>query len=144
MTLSHIEWPVDIQYEYLGYLHHIPNIGTFGISFGMLHMEDMEVTTEYYPTGTGEYFRYFDSFGALTYSLKITDRFSAGTSVKYVQEHLAGLEMGGWMIDFGTLYWTGYRTLRFAVSLVNFGQDLQPEGTYRKKTKEGKFEDVKL
>ena len=22
-TLSHIEWPVDIQYEFMGYIHHI-------------------------------------------------------------------------------------------------------------------------
>ena len=36
LTLSHIEWPVDIQYEYLGYIHHFPNIGSIGISFGML------------------------------------------------------------------------------------------------------------
>jgi len=137
LTLSHVEWPVDIQYEYLGYIHHIPNIGTIGISFGMLHMEDMEVTTEYHPTGTGEYFRYYDTFSALTYSVNITDRFSAGTSVKYAKEHLAGLEMSGWMIDLGTFYWTGYRSLRFAVSLVNFGPDLKPEGTYMKRTKDG-------
>jgi type IX secretion system protein PorV len=137
LTVSHIDWPVDIQYEYIGYIHHFPDIGSIGISFGMLHMEDMEVTTEYHPTGTGEYFRYFDTFSALTYSVKITERFSAGTSVKYVKEHLAGIEMGGWMIDLGTLYWTGYRSLRFAVSVVNFGDDLRPEGTYNKKTKEG-------
>ena len=139
VTVSHIEWPVDIQYEYFGYIHHFPGVGTFGISMGMLHTEDMEVTTEYYPTGTGEYFRYFDTFTALSYSLKITERFSAGTTIKYAKEHLAGLEMGGWMIDFGTLYWTGYKTLRFAVSLVNFGEDLKPAGSYQKKTKEGNF-----
>lgn len=143
LTLNHIEWPVDIQYEYLGYLHHIPDIGTFGISFGMLHMDDMEVTTEYHPTGNGEYFRYFDTFTAFTYSLKITDRFSAGTSVKYVKEHLAGLEMSGWMMDFGTFYWTGYRSLRFAVSLVNFGEDLRPGGSYNKKSQDGNFTEEK-
>jgi len=142
LTLSHTEWPVDIQYEYFGYIHHIDGIGTFGVSFGMLHMEDMEVTDEYHPTGTGEYFRYFDSFGALTYSLKITERFSAGASLKYAKEHLAGLEMGGWMVDFGTLYWTGFRTLRFAVSLVNFGEDLRPGGNYLKKTIEGNYQET--
>ena len=26
-TLSHIDWPVDIQYEYAGYIHHIKDIG---------------------------------------------------------------------------------------------------------------------
>lgn len=143
LTISHIEWPVDIQYEYIGYVHHFPKIGTFGLSCGMLHTEDMEVTTEYHPTGNGEYFRYNDTFIALTFSMKMTNRFSYGASIKYVEENLAGLKMGGWMIDLGTFYWTGYKSLRFAVSLVNFGQDLKPTGTYWKKTRDGTLEEKK-
>jgi hypothetical protein len=137
LTISHIEWPVDIQYEYLGYIHHIGDMWTFGVSMAMLHMPDMEVTTEYHPTGTGEYFRYYDTFGALAFGVNLTDQFSFGTSVKYVEEGLAELKMGGWMIDIGTFYWTGYRSLRFAVSLTNFGPDMKPGGSYIKTTKEG-------
>lgn len=137
LTISHINWPVDIQYEFLGYVHHIPNFASIGLSCGMLHMPDMEITTVYHPTGTGEYFQYNDTFAALTFAMKMTDRFSYGVSVKYVQENFAGLKMGGWMIDLGTFYWTGFRNLRFAVSLVNFGKDLRPEGTYWKKNKDG-------
>ena len=137
VTVSHIDWPVDIQYEYLGYIHHIPRIGTIGFSCGMLHMADMAVTTEIHPTGTGEYFRYNDTFAALTFALKMTDRFSFGTSVKYVEENLAGIKMGGWLLDLGTFYWTGYKSLRFAVSLVNFGPDFRPEGRYLKKSLDG-------
>lgn len=136
-TLSHIDWPVDIQYEYLGYLHHVSRMITLGVSCGMLHMPDMEVTTAYHPTGTGEYFRYNDAFAALTFSMKMTDRFSFGTSIKYVGEQLAGLQMDGWMIDLGTYYWTGFKNLRFAVSLVNFGPDMRPTGSYVKATKTG-------
>jgi len=139
LSVSHIEWPVDIQYDYLGYIHHIKNIGSFGVSVGMLHMEDMEVTTELYPTGNGEYFTYSDTYAALTYSLKMTNRFSFGTSIKFVEENMAGIKMNGWLIDLGTFYWTGWKSLRFAVSLVNFGQDLKPVGTFQKKTKEGGY-----
>ena len=139
LTISHIKWPVNIQYEYIGYVHHLSRIGTIGISCGMLHMEDMEVTTVYNPTGTGEFFRYNDTFAAFTFAMKMTDRFSFGVSTKYVQEYLAGIKMGGWMIDLGTYYWTGFRNLRFAVSLVNFGPDFRPDGTYEKKNKDGGF-----
>ncbi len=137
LTMSHIEWPVDIQYEYVGYVHHLPKLGTLGISCGMLHMADMEVTTEYHPRGNGEYFTYNDAFAALTFAMKMTNRFSFGTTVKYVGEYMAGITMGAWMIDLGTFYWTGYKSLRFAVSLVNFGPDLVAEGTYLKRTHEG-------
>ena len=47
------------------------------------------------------------------------------------------------MIDLGTFYWTGFKSLRFAVSLVNFGPDLKPDGTYQKKTKEGGLAETK-
>jgi hypothetical protein len=100
-------------------------------------MAGMEVTTEYHPRGNGEYFGYNDAFAALTYALKMTNRFSFGTTIKYVGQNMAGITMGGWMIDLGTFYWTGYKSLRFAVSLVNFGTDLVAEGTYMKRTREG-------
>lgn len=141
LALSHIAWPADIQYEFLGYVHHLPRFGTFGLSLGMLHMADMEVTNEYYPTGTGEYFRFQDSFAALTYARKMTNRFSFGVSIKYVDEVLADVRMGGWMIDLGTFYWTGYRKVRFAVSLVNFGPDLEARGSYMKKNIQGEREE---
>lgn len=131
--LSHIQWPVDIEYEYLGYVHQLGDLGTLGFSAGYLHMPDMEVTDEFHPTGTGEYFSYHDAFAALTYALKMTTRFSFGTSVKYVEEDLAGLKMNGWLLDLGTFYWTGYKSLRFAVSVVNFGTDLKPSGRFTDK-----------
>ncbi len=138
-TLSHIEWPVDIQYEFMGYIHHIEGLGSIGLSLGMLHMPEMEVTTEYHPTGNGEYFQYYDTFAALTFAMKMTEQFSFGASVKYVEEGLAELKMGGWMIDLGTFYWTGFKSLRFAVSLSNFGPDMKPDGNYMKANKTGGF-----
>jgi len=139
LTLSHIEWPVDIQYEYLGYVHHFSDVLALGISMGMLHMPDMEVTTEYHPTGNGEFFRYYDAFGALTFSMKLTNQFSFGTTLKYVEEGLAELKMGGWMVDIGTFYWTGFKSLRFAVGLSNFGPDMRPDGNYLKATLDGTY-----
>ena len=137
--ISHIKWPVDIEYEYVGYSQQLKDFGTLGFSAGYLHMEDMEVTDEYHPTGTGEFFSYHDAFAALTYSLKMTNRFSFGTSVKYVEEDLAGVKMNGWLLDFGTYYWTGFKSLRFAVSVMNFGTDIKPSGSFLKKNKSGAY-----
>lgn len=135
--VSHIQWPVDIQYDYAGYVHQVNKILAIGVSVGLLYTEDMEVTTEYHPTGTGEYFSYSDFVTALSFSLKMTDRFSFGTSVKFVQENMADLTMSGYMLDFGTYYRTGYKSLRLAASMRNFGSDVKPSGTYQKRTKTG-------
>lgn len=139
IILSHIEWPADIQYEYVGYIQHIRGIGSLGLSCSFLHTADMPVTTEYQPHGTGEFFGYSDMMFGLTYALRMTDRFSFGMTAKYVREDIAELAMQGWMIDLGTYYWTGFKTLRFAVSLVNFGPNLRPSGIFQKKTKDGNF-----
>jgi len=120
-------------------VQHVPGIGSFGLSCSFLHMDDMPVTTEYHPHGTGEMFGYSDLMVGLTYALRMTDRFSFGFTAKYVREDIAELDMQSWMIDMGTYYWTGFKTLRFAVSLVNFGPELKPAGTYTQRTKEGEY-----
>ena len=85
-----------------------------------------------YPHGTGNYFTFQDRFLALTYGARMTDRFSFGITLKQVEEDLAGHKMSSAMMDMGTFYWTGFRSLRFSASLSHFGPQAQPEGTYEK------------
>ena len=91
-------------------------------------MQDMPVTTEYAPTGTGEYFGFSDIAIALSYSRKMTEQFSFGGTLRYIEETLDKLKMRGVMIDLGTYYWTGLGTTRFAVVVSNFGNQLAPDG----------------
>ena len=133
LALSHLDWLVDVDFEYIGYIHHVTENLGLGAFLGYLHLVDMPVTTEFHPYGTGEYFGYSDLVTGLTASLKMTDRFSFGVTVKYVREELADLIMDGTMLDFGTYYWTGYKTLRIAAAMRNFGTDLRPGGTYQRR-----------
>jgi hypothetical protein len=92
-------------------------------------MKDMEITTESQPFGTGEYFSYGDLAVGLSYGRKMTDQFSFGVTVKYVQETLDLLKMRSMVVDLGTLYWTGLGTTRFAVTISNFGANARPKGS---------------
>lgn len=143
LTISHINWPVEIEYSYLGYIHRLNDNIFLGFSTGALYTEPMEITTTYMPYGSGEYFNYGDIFMGFTFSHKMTDRFSYGATVKYVEETLADLDMNTVLMDLGTYYWTGYKTLRFCVSLVNFGSQSRPDGTYMKPLKDGGEEETK-
>jgi hypothetical protein len=142
-TISYTKWLVDIDYNYFGYIHHLSKNIFLGLSAGALYTEPMEVTTEYRPYGTGEYFSYGDLFLGLTFSQKMTDRFSYGVTLKYVEETLADLSMRNVLIDLGTYYWTGFRTLRFCVALVNFGAQSRPDGRFLRPLKEGGTEEIK-
>jgi hypothetical protein len=128
IIFSHNEWVVDINHDFLGAVYHLDGDNTFGIAFTSLSMDRMKVTTEFAPLGTGEFFGFSDIAIAVSYSRKMTEQFSFGGSVRYMEETLDKLKMRGVMIDLGTYYWTGLGSTRFAVAVSNFGNDLSPSG----------------
>jgi long-subunit fatty acid transport protein len=128
IIFSHNEWLIDIKHEFAGAVYHLSGNDAVGVSLTSLHMKDMKVTTEFMQSGTGEYFSFGDIAVAVTYSRKMTEQFSFGGTVKYIEETLDKLKMRGVMIDLGTLYWTGLGSTRFAVAVTNFGNNLAPDG----------------
>jgi len=129
LIFSHNRWLVDINHDFLGGVYHFSKNSAVGIAFTGLSMDDMPVTTEFQPFGTGEFFSFSDVAIALSYSQKMTDKFSFGATVRYIEETLDRLKMRGFMIDLGTYYWTGLGSTRFAVTVSNFGNELSPEGS---------------
>ncbi len=128
VMFSHNQWVVDIYHDFLGAVYHFDATNAVGVAFTSLSTKDMPVTTEFAPFGTGEYFSYGDIALAVTYSRRMTDKFSFGGTVRYIEETLDKLKMRGVMIDLGTYYWTGLGTTRFAVAVSNFGNQLAPDG----------------
>ncbi|MEO8232773.1 MAG: PorV/PorQ family protein [Ignavibacteriota bacterium] len=128
VMFSHNQWVVDINHDFIGAVYHLDETNTFGVAVTSLSMDQMKVTTEYAPFGTGEYFGFSDLGISVSYSRKMTEQFSFGGTVRYIEESLDKLKMRGIMIDLGTYYWTGLGTTRFAVTVSNFGNDIAPDG----------------
>jgi long-subunit fatty acid transport protein len=128
IIFSHNIWLVDINHDFLGAVYHLDTDNTFGISLTSLSMDKMPVTTEFAPFGNGEYFGFSDIALSLSYARKMTEQFSFGGTVKYIEETLDKLKMRGIMIDIGTYYRTGLGSTRFAVAVSNFGAELAPDG----------------
>ncbi len=128
LIISHNVWVVDINNDFIGAVYHLDDDNSFGASLTAVTMDDMPVTTEFAPFGTGEYFGYTDIAVSITYARKMTKQFSFGGSVKYVEETMDKLKMRGVMIDLGTYYKTGLGSTRFAVTVSNFGSELAPDG----------------
>lgn len=135
--VSRIEWPADIQYDFFGIVYKYSQNFSLGLSAGFLHTDAMDVTTEYMPHGTGEQFYYSDHFVGLSASQRVTEHFSWGLTFKYVEENIADVSSQTPMIDIGTFYWTGFKSLRFAVALTNFGPEVAFKGAYDKPVIEG-------
>ena len=128
VIFSHNIWLVNINHDFIGVVYHLDSDNAFGASLTALTMEDMPVTTEFAPFGTGEYFGFSDIAISISYARKMTDQFSFGGTVKYIEETLDKLKMRGVMIDLGTYYKTGLGSSRFAVTVSNFGAELAPDG----------------
>jgi long-subunit fatty acid transport protein len=128
VIFSHNIWVVDINHDFLGIVYHLDNDNSFGASLTAVTMDDMPVTTEFAPFGTGEYFGFSDIAISLSYARRMTEQFSFGGTVKYIEETLDKLKMRGVMLDLGTYYRTGLGSTRFAVTVTNFGAELAPDG----------------
>jgi len=78
LIISHNVWVVDINHDFIGAVYHIDDDNSIGASLTAVTMDDMPVTTEFAPFGTGEYFGYTDIAVSITYSRKMTKQFSFG------------------------------------------------------------------
>lgn len=133
-AFSYARWPADI--------------GVFAFSCGRPWGESgaamalsaeyvgttLDETDEYHPLGTGRSFSYGDLLLGFSAAKPFTDRLSIGLTAKIFREDL-GSEVGGpvtqsWLVDAGTCYLIGALNGRLAVSVLNFGPDLQPDGTF--------------
>jgi long-subunit fatty acid transport protein len=138
IQFSHADWPADIHYEHAAWV--LPSRrfgGSFAFQVGALSTE-MDETTELHPYGTGRSFLYSDFVAGAAYARRWTDKLLVGFGAKYVREDL-GSDVGGpvtnaALVDVGSLYYLGYGSVRIAVSLTNFGPELQPGGEFTSPT----------
>lgn len=128
ITASYTQWFVDTRLNYFGGVYHFGGSNAVGISVNSLQTEDMKITTEFQPGGTGETFSFSDIAIGLSYARQMTEQFSFGATVKYVQEDLGALKMDGVLGDLATFYRTGLGTSRFAIMISNFGGQINPTG----------------
>ena len=124
---SHTSYFADIGMEYIGAIHKT-NSFAFGLSMQYLSSGDILETNEFNPFGTGRTFQTTHLTAGLTVSQKLTNLFSYGLTLKYLQEDLEAITNSSAAIDLGFFYRVGDTGLSFAVSLTNFGFDSAPTG----------------
>ncbi|MFB0516611.1 MAG: PorV/PorQ family protein [Candidatus Neomarinimicrobiota bacterium] len=128
VTLDYAPWLPGLDFNYLGLAIPLGNLGGFGISVTNLTSEKMDVTTPQFQMGTGETFTAASLAVGVTYARSLTDRFSIGATVKYIQERIYNSYANGIGFDVGTLFNTPLRGIRLGVSIANFGSKMQMDG----------------
>lgn len=144
MSFGMVNWIDGIDYN-MGAIAYRPSdgrYGVFGVNFVMVDYGDIDETIVgvgekgYYRVGT---FRPHAFSAGLSYARALTGRFSVGGNLKYVKMNLAqgtrSLGTDGGLVrdefeaetlafDFGVLYLTGFESLKLAMSLRNFSQEV--------------------
>jgi hypothetical protein len=128
LLFAHSEWWATIQLNHAAFVQSLEGIGSFGVSVTVLSMDNMDVTTEDAPEGTGETFDAGDLMIGLTYARKLTEDFSVGVTAKFVQERIWNETASGIAFDVGTQYRIGFRDLAIGMSMTNFGGDMTYNG----------------
>jgi hypothetical protein len=125
LSFSHTAWFADIQLNQIGYIFSVPFLpGAIGIQARSLSMDRQPVRTVFRPDGEGTTFDAGDLALGFSYARSLTDKFSTGISLHYIQSNLAEWEATGFSFDFGTLYDTGYRSLTIGMSIQSIGSEM--------------------
>lgn len=121
VQFTHSAWLADITFDYVAVSLPAGKWGNVTATLTALNSGDIDVRTVEQPMGTGERYSVSDVAIGLGYGREITDRFSAGLRVNYVQETIWHTSLNTVVFDLGTLYQVSENGLRIGASLSNFG-----------------------
>jgi hypothetical protein len=137
-AFNHTAYYADVNLDFAGAMYRLPFGGlVLGASLQALGTDDMNVTTELEPFGTGETFRFASTAAGLTVSQRLTDLFSYGVTAKWVRESTAGVTTNTAVLDIGIFYRIGNTGAQMAVAVRNFGLDGEPGGEIARVVLEG-------
>lgn len=125
--VNHIDWVADINHEYVTFVAPT-RAGNIGVSVTALSLGEFEETTIDTFQGTGRTFSGTDLALGVSYARMVTDKLSFGVTAKVVSEQIWNVGTAGAAFDFGVHYNTGWRNLRLAMAITNFGPDLKYSG----------------
>jgi hypothetical protein len=123
----HAPWLVETNFYHGGAVMPMGHLGTVGVTYTTVTMDEMAVRTVKRPEGTGEKFDVTNIAMGLAYAKRLTERFTFGFQTKFVQEKIWQMSAKGFAVDIGSLFTTS-GGLRIGMSVSNFGGKLGMEG----------------
>jgi hypothetical protein len=125
---SYSDWLVKSKYNWIGIGIKATEDDYVALSVISLDYGSEEITTIDSPEGTGEMWDASDIALNLSYCRNLTDRFSIGATVKYIQQKIYNESATAFAADIGLLYKTEIDGLNIGMSISNFGQEMQLDG----------------
>jgi len=121
LQFTHSLWLADVAYDYGVFMLNVENIGNFFATVTSLSSGEIDVRTVEQPQGTGERYTVSDIAVGLGVGRQISDRFSIGLQVNYIQETIWHSVMSAFSLSVGTIYRLSPDGFHLGASISNFG-----------------------
>ena len=124
VSFSHSQWFVNSTFN-SGAIGIRKGIHAFGVSLLSFMPEEVEERTTLQPGGTGRILSLGTTAIAGAYAIRFTDKLSFGVRIGWAREDLDLTNHTTFNVDFGTRFYTGFRSFRLSMSMRNFGKDTE-------------------
>jgi hypothetical protein len=118
---THSLWLADITYDYAAAFLQAGSFGNLFFSLTALNSGEIAVRTVEQPLGTGERYTVSNLALGLGYGRALSDRFSVGLQLTYLQETIWHSSLSTFALNVGTIYRLSENGLRLGASISNFG-----------------------
>lgn len=127
-NISHTGWLVGTDFNWAGIVIALDRNNAIGVHMTQLNYGEDRVTTIDQPMGTGDRWSAMDIAAGVSYARNLTDRFSIGGSVKYINQRIWNVSASAFALDVGLLFITGFNDMQLGVSISNFGSEMKLDG----------------
>jgi opacity protein-like surface antigen len=128
VQFAHSQWLADISYNYAAASLQAGELGNIFLSVTALNSGEIAVRTVEQPLGTGENYSVSNLALGLGFGKQISDRFSVGVQLNYIQETIWHSSLSTFALNVGTVYRLSESGLRLGASISNFGLPAKYDG----------------
>ena len=142
--VNRTQWLADMAINDIAVAYRLPNIGTLAVAVRTIDYGEFKFTAIDATNPQGYRDLPADTVGTpggfvvgLAYGRKLTDKFTVGGQVKYASDRLGKMnvleqqtvktgseaKISGFLLDFGTNYNTGFKSLNISMAIQNFGSE---------------------
>jgi hypothetical protein len=127
-SASFSTWIAATKHNWFGLNYALSEDDAVALSINQLDYGEEEITTEANPDGTGQRWSASDIALSLSYARNLTDRFSIGGTIKYINQKIWNESASAFAIDIGLLFYTELPGLRIGMNIANFGTEMKLAG----------------
>jgi len=126
--LAHSNWLLGTGFNWVGLNINLSNNLSMGFSITQLDYGREEITTLQEQEGTGRYWDAQDLSASLSLATALTNRFSIGMSLKYINQRIWNESASSVALDIGFLFVTNFKGMRLGLNISNYGPDMRLDG----------------